>query len=274
MFTPENITTPFTEDSYDTPENRPRSLWEYLTLGTRFSFYLRNFYVFYDSGRRCRAHNFNGQPQSDNSLKNFRIVESCGGKIHLRGLGNLSRFSEPAVIIGNHMSLLETALMHAFIRPRREFCFVIKRSLLDVPYFGDIMHRLGCIPVDRKNPRDDFKAVMTEGAKRIAEGKSIVIFPQSTRSEVFDPAQFNTIGVKLAKHTGAPIIPMALRTDFLANGKLLKDLGPIRRKNPVYFEFGEPIMQVSASGKAEHAQIVEFIKDRVISWGCKVAEPQ
>ena len=261
MFTPENITTPFTEDSYDTPENCPRSLWEYLTLGTRFSFYLRNFYVFYDSGRRCRAHNFNGQPQSDNSLKNFRIVESCGGKIHLRGLGNLSRFSEPAVIIGNHMSLLE-------------FCFVIKRSLLDVPYFGDIMHRLGCIPVDRKNPRDDFKAVMTEGAKRIAEGKSIVIFPQSTRSEVFDPAQFNTIGVKLAKHTGAPIIPMALRTDFLANGKLVKDLGPIRRKNPVYFEFGEPIMQVSASGKAEHAQIVEFIKDRVISWGCKVAEPQ
>lgn len=92
MFTPENITTPFTEDSYDTPENCPRSLWEYLTLGTRFSFYLRNFYVFYDSGRRCRAHNFNGQPQSDNSLKNFRIVESCGGKIHLRGLGNLSRF--------------------------------------------------------------------------------------------------------------------------------------------------------------------------------------
>ena len=46
MFTPENITTPFTEDSYDTPENCPRSLWEYLTLGTRFSFYLRNFYVF------------------------------------------------------------------------------------------------------------------------------------------------------------------------------------------------------------------------------------
>ena len=33
-------------------------------------------------------------------------------------------------------------------------------------------------------------------------------------------------------------------------------------------------MQVSASGKAEHAQIVDIIKDRVISWGCKVAEPQ
>ena len=172
MFTSENITTPFTENTYDTPENFPRSVWEYLTLGTRASFYLRNFYVFYDSGKSCRANDFSGQKQADNAVKNFRIVESCGGKIHLRGLDNLSRFSGPAVIIGNHMSLLETALMHAFIRPRREFCFVIKRSLLDIPYFGDIMRYLGCIPVDRANPRDDFRTVMEEGKKRAAEGKS------------------------------------------------------------------------------------------------------
>lgn len=273
MFTPENISTPFTENNYDTPEHFPRSTWEYLMLGTRASFYLRNFYVFYDSGKSCRANNFSGQTQADNAVKNFRIVESCGGKIHLRGLDNLSRFPGPAIIIGNHMSLLETALMHAFIRPRREFCFVIKRSLLDVPYFGDIMRYLECIPVDRVNPRDDFRAVMEEGKKRVAEGKTIVIFPQATRSEVFDPAQFNTIGVKLARHAGVPVIPMALRTDFLANGRLIKDLGPIRRRNPVYFEFGEPIMEISPSGKAEHARVVEFIRDRVIAWGGKVAEP-
>ena len=273
MFTPENISTPFTENNYDTPEHFPRSAWEYLTLGTRASFYLRNFYVFYDSGKSCRANNFSGQTQADNAVKNFRIVESCGGKIHLRGLDNLSRFPGPAIIIGNHMSLLETALMHAFIRPRREFCFVIKRSLLDVPYFGDIMRYLGCIPVDRANPRDDFRTVMEEGKKRAAEGKTIVIFPQATRSEVFDPAQFNTIGVKLARHAGVPVIPMALRTDFLANGRIIKDLGPIRRRNPVYFEFGEPIMEISPSGKAEHARVVEFIRDRVTAWGGKVAEP-
>ena len=115
--------------------------------------------------------------------------------------------------------------------------------------------------------------LMEEGKKRAAEGKTIVIFPQATRSEVFDPAQFNTIGVKLARHAGVPVIPMALRTDFLANGRLVKDLGPIRRRNPVYFEFGEPIMEISPSGKAEHAHIVEFIRGRVSAWGGKVAEP-
>ena len=219
--------TPFTTDSYHTPEDTPRSIWEYITLGSRISFYLRNFYVFYDSGKHCRIGDFDTQYKADNSLRNVRIVESCGGRVHAEGLDNLSKDTKPAVIISNHMSLLETACLHAFIRPRRDFCFVIKRSLFDVPYFGDIMRELDCIAVDRVNPRDDFKVVMEEGRKRLEAGKSVLIFPQHTRSEVFKPAEFNSIGVKLAKHASCPIIPLALRTDFIGNGKLIKDLGPL-----------------------------------------------
>lgn len=261
----------FTADTYDTPENYPRSAWEYVVLGSRLSFYLRNFYVFGCSGFRCRKKIFTEQDQVDYSVRNVRIIESCGGKFHLRGLDNLSKFQEPAVLIGNHMSLLETAVMHAFVRPRRDFCFVIKRSLLDIPYFGDIMRHLECIPVNRNNPRDDFKAVMELGKERLHSGKSVIIFPQSTRSATFDPAQFNTIGVKLARHADVPMIPFALRTDFLVNGHLVKDLGPICRKTPIWFEFGDPIPKISGSGKEEHAQIVEFIKNRLEKWGGKIA---
>ena len=264
--------TPFSADSYDTPENYPRSIWEYLLLGTRLSFYLRNFAVFAKVGCIAKAGKLTAELQSEYAVKNIRITESCGGRIHLRGLHYLDSFPEPAVIISNHMSLLETALMHAFVRPKRDFCFVIKRSLLEVPYFGHIMHSLQCIPVNRENPRDDFKTVMETGTERLKAGKSVIIFPQSTRSAVFDPSQFNTIGVKLAKHAGVPIIPLALRTDFLSNGKLIKDLGPIRRKNPVWFEFGQPIMSLHGSGKEEHAAIVKFISDRVRTWGGQVKE--
>ena len=144
--------TPFTEDSYDTPENYPRSIWEYICLGSRLSFYIRNFHVFYDSGKHCRIGDFDFQYKADNSLRNVRITESCGGKVHLRGLDNLSSFKGPAVIVSNHMSLLETACLHAFVMPRRDFCFVIKQSLLDVPFFGNIMRKLGCIAVTRQNP--------------------------------------------------------------------------------------------------------------------------
>ena len=264
--------TPFSEDFYDTPENYPRSLWDYCLLGSRYSFYLRNFAVFAKVGSLAKAGKLTAELQADYSVKNLRIAESCGGKVHLRGLNYLDSFPEPAVIISNHMSLLETAVMHAFVRPRRDFCFVIKRSLLDVPYFGHIMRFLHCIPVDRVNPREDFKAVLEEGTCRLKEGKSVVIFPQSTRSAVFDPAQFNTIGIKLAKHAGVPVIPLALRTDFLANGRLIKDLGPIIRNREIYFEFGEPIMSVEGTGKKEHQQVIDFIRSRLVQWGGSIKE--
>ncbi len=264
---------PFPGDSYDTAENTPRSLFDRLLFGCRISFYLRNFYVFCRSGHLARTTEFGQVPQTRNSYDNIRITESCGGKFHLRGLDNIDRIPGPVVFIGNHMSLLETAVMHAFMRPRKDFCFVIKRSLLKVPFFGNIMRKLGCIAVDRVNPRDDFKTVMEEGKKRLKSGVSVIIFPQSTRSAVFDETQFNTIGVKLAKHAGVPVIPFALRTDFLANGSLIKDLGPIKRERPIWFEFGEPILSVKGSGKEEQAQIVEFIKSRLTRWGCEIREP-
>ena len=264
--------TEFSHDSYDTDENFPRSIWEYVTLGTRLSFYLRNFAVFAKVGSLGKQGKLTPEKQAAYALKNLRIVESCGGKFHIRGLDNLQKTSQPAVIISNHMSLLETAVIHTFLRPRRDFCFVIKRSLLDVPYFGHIMRSLKCIPVDRVNPRDDFKTVMEVGTERLKEGKSVIIFPQHTRSAVFDPKQFNTIGVKLAKHASAPIIPLALRTDFITNGKLIKDLGPIHRGVPIHFEFGEPILKVTGTGKDEHAAIVDFIASKVRSWGGSVAE--
>lgn len=268
--TDEAVFNPFPGDSYDTPDHVKPSVLDWLLLRTRASFYIRNFYVFYRSGSACRKGYFPQNQQTKNSYDNILITESCGGKFHLRGLDNISGTEGPVLFISNHMSLLETAVMHAFIRPRKDFCFVIKKQLFDVPYFGDIMRTLGCIGVGRENPRDDFRAVIEEGKKTLESGKSIVIFPQASRSTVFDEHHFNTIGVKLAKAAGVPIIPTALRTDFLGNGRFIKDLGPIHRKREIYFEFGKPIMKVEGSGKLEQQQIVDFIESRLTEWGCEI----
>lgn len=200
------------------------------------------------------------------SNKNFRLVEKCGGRIHLRGLENLRDVSgEPVVLIGNHMSLLETALFHAVAREYLDFTFVIKQSLLTVPFFRDIMRSLGAIPVGRENPRDDLRAVLGDGKKVLESGRSIIIFPQSTRSETFDAAKFNSIGIKLAKSAGVRVLPFALKTDFLGNGKYLRDMGPVRPKRGVYFEFA-PARAVEGNGQALQQEIIGFIQSRLASW--------
>jgi 1-acyl-sn-glycerol-3-phosphate acyltransferase len=91
------------------------------------------------------------------------------------------------------------------------------------------------------------------------------VFPQTTRTVSFDPAQFNTIGVKLAARAGVPVVPLALKTDAWGNGKWIRDFGPVDRSQPVHFRFGEP---VAPEGKGARAQeiTIEFIRKALAEW--------
>ncbi len=256
----------FPGDSYDTPANAPHHWLDRLCCGGRWYFYWKNFLIFSQSGRCGRRGELTAERQIFYSNQNIRLIEACGGRIHLRGLDNLRNLhGQPVVLIGNHMSLLETAIFHAIARPHLDFTFVIKSALLDIPHFGDIMRSLDAITVGRENPRDDLRAVLEEGQQRLAAGRSVIIFPQSTRSAEFNPEKFNSIGVKLAKAAGVPIVPFALKTDFLANGKWIRDLGPIQRENDVWFEFA-PAMPVTGNGRDELKWTVDFITDRLNTW--------
>ena len=104
------------------------------------------------------------------------------------------------------------------------------------------------------------------GVMPIIFAVSVLLFPQATRSVVFDPGAFNSLAVKLAKKAGVPVVPVALRTDFQKIGRVLKDFGPIDRSKPVYFKFGEPLT-VQGNGKAAHQQVISFIASNLRSWG-------
>jgi 1-acyl-sn-glycerol-3-phosphate acyltransferase len=200
-----------------------------------------------------------------------QIVESVGGKVNISGLEALSQQPGPAVCIGNHMSLLETLILPGIALAFNRVNFVIKEELRHYPVLGSIFKALGLIAVSRKNPREDFKVVLREGHKFISSGGSIVIFPQATRSLGFDVQGFNTLGVKLASRAGVPVIPVAIKTDFQGNGKLIKDMGPIDPTKMLYFKFGEPIT-VEGKGREAHQYVVEFISENLKAWGGTVIE--
>lgn len=253
----------FPGDTYDTPEtNRAR-------LGSkifgRWYFYWHNFNIFSQTGRCGQRGELDGNAQIFYSNQNFQLIERCGGRAHIRGLDILRKHKGPAVYLGNHMSLLETAVLHAILRPHHDFTFVIKESLMKIPHFRDIMTATRAITIGRSNPKEDLKIVLTEGKERLESGQSVMIFPQGTRTAVFDPAHFSSIGVKLAKTAGVPVIPVALKTDFLGNGKIIRDLGPMHPEKDVWFAFGEP-MEITGNGKDQQQQVVDFIQKNLESW--------
>ena len=257
----------FPEDTYDTPATHRRKWQDRIFGNSRFYFYWHNVDVFRRTGNCAARGELTGERQIEFSNENFRLVEDCGGRIHLRGLDHLRALEGRAVvIISNHMSLLETALLHAIVRPHLDFTFVIKESLFKVPWFGHIMRALKAIPVGRNNPREDLKTVLTEGRRTLAEGRSIILFPQATRTERFDPENFNSIGIKLARSAGVPVLPLALKTDFLGNGRLFRDFGPVHRERDVHLEFAAPLT-VSGQGREELQQVIDFINARLTVWG-------
>lgn len=192
-------------------------------------------------------------------------VEDLGCPLCIEGLEHLTNVQKPCIIVANHMSTLETFLLPGIIRPFMPITFVVKDSLISMPFFGPVMRSRNPVVVGRSNPREDLTTVLNEGSKRLADGISLIIFPQSTRMQTFDPKHFNTIGEKLAKKANVPLIPLALKTDAWTAGKYIKEIGPIRGGMPVHFRFGAPKM-VTSNSKTVHAEICDFISTSLAAW--------
>ncbi len=193
------------------------------------------------------------------------LMESMGCPIDVQGMDAVTAVDGPCLFVANHMSTLETFMLPGMIRPRRPVTFVVKKSLTTMPFFGAVMRSRDPIVVNRVNPREDLAAVLEGGVERLKKGISIIVFPQSTRSVVFDTQRFNSIGVKLARRAKVPLVPLALKTDAWGQGRKIKELGPIKAGMAIRYRFAKPI-RVQGQGKEEHAAISEYIATTLAAW--------
>jgi len=237
-----------------------------LRLWPGLAFYARVLAIVFRASARAKRGTYDDAAWCQSSLQTLRALERAGVRCEITGVQHVAALTGPCVFIGNHMSTLETFVLPVILAPLRPVTFVVKQSLLDYPVFGAVMRSREPIVVGRTNPREDLKAVLDRGVERLARGVSVVVFPQTTRTPVFDPAQFNTIGVKLAKRAGAPVVPLALKTDAWGNGRLIKEWGRIDPAKTVHFAFGTP-RGIATRGGEEHEEIIRYIGAHVAAWG-------
>lgn len=228
-------------------------------------FYPMAFWIVRRSGGRALKGLYGDREWAESSLEIMRALEKAGVRFEITGMDAMRKFDGPAVFIGNHMSTLETMVLPCLIQPVKTATFVVKKSLITMPFFGPVMRSRDPVVVGRVNPRDDLRAVLEKGVEKLRAGISVVVFPQSTRSLRFMPEDFNTLGVKLALKAGVPVVPIALKTDAWGIGRFMKEFGPIDISKKVYFRFGEP-MTVTGRGASEHERTVSFIEESLRQW--------
>lgn len=230
------------------------------------AFYILVLRIVFQAGAKAKRGVYDDAAWSASSLETLRALERVGVRFDISGLDNVAAVRGPCVFIGNHMSTLETFVLPVVLLRFKPVTFVVKQSLMDYPVFGHVMRSRNPIPVGRTNPREDLKSVLEGGAERLAKGLSVIIFPQTTRVPTFDPQEFNTIGVKLAKRAGVPVIPFALKTDAWGNGRLHKDFGKIDPSKTVHIAFGAPL-RIADRGAETHEQIIRYISTHLSAWG-------
>jgi 1-acyl-sn-glycerol-3-phosphate acyltransferase len=255
----------FDSYSYNTPVKEKLNLCERFRYNNRLYFIYKYAIIVFRTRKQARSGVYDDKAWADSSYYIFRFIEKTGAKFHITGMENIVRSPEPVVFICNHMGTLETMILPGLISPLRRVTFVVKESLVRHPLFGDVMSSRDPIIVGRTDPRKDLEAVMNGGMDLLSKGISIVIFPQSTRSLEFKPEEFNSLGVKLAKKAGIKVVPVALKTDYWGNGKLVKEIGPIDSHKPIFIKFGEPF-EVTGSGKEENQKIIDFIQSSLDEW--------
>ena len=230
------------------------------------SFYINLFWVVFYSNIKTKFKLYNRYNWTASSIALFKALERVGVKFEITGMENLSKFDGPAVFIGNHMSTLETVILPTIIQPSKHVVYVIKKQLGEYPLFGPVARARHPIMVGRANPREDLKLVIDEGSARLTEGKSVIIFPQKTRSESLEVSTFNSLGIKLAKRNDVYVVPVAILSNAWPNGIKIKEFGKLDTTKIVRFALGEP-MKVESNGSEEHQKVIDFIKNKFNEWG-------
>lgn len=144
---------------------------------------------------------------------------ACGARVRYHDLPRITA-TQPCIYLANHQSNVDVwVLLRVLPRPTR---FVAKQSLFRLPFLGWALGAAGFIPIDRKNKTRAIRS-LNLAAVRIRDGRSVVLFPEGTRSRNAQLQPFKKGPFHLALRAGVPIVPVAI-----AGGGAVMPAGAVR----------------------------------------------
>ena len=130
----------------------------------------------------------------------------CGVRARVQGRENVPDF--PVVMLPKHQSAWET-LAFPSLMPH-PLCYVFKRELLYIPFFGWAMARMDLIHIDRSKRSEAWAKVAEQGRRFMAQGNWVIMFPEGTRTPRGSKGVYKNGGTRLAVETGHPVLPVAV----------------------------------------------------------------
>jgi 1-acyl-sn-glycerol-3-phosphate acyltransferase len=148
---------------------------------------------------------------------------TCGLRYKIDGKNHIPH--KNTIVFANHQSMWETIFLQTLLP---EQCWVLKKELLSIPFFGWGLALLDPIAINRKN-FNSVKALIHQGKERLEKGRWVIIFPEGTRVAPNAEHRYSRSGAALAEATGYPILPIAHNAGlYWPRGFFIKKSGTIQ----------------------------------------------
>jgi 1-acyl-sn-glycerol-3-phosphate acyltransferase len=137
--------------------------------------------------------------------------------VEVFGRANLPAADEAAVYVANHASFLD---IYSLFHLRRPFKFISKTSNFLIPVVGWSMFLTGHVPLKRMERRSQMET-LKKCREMLADGGSVLFFPEGTRSVDGKMAAFKKGAFSVAAKENVPVIPITLvgAHEAMASGK-------------------------------------------------------
>ena len=153
--------------------------------------------------------------QKDNRVYRFLLnltvtdgLKLLGIRVHVSGIGKIPKDTQ-VLFVSNHRSNFDPIITWYGLKAWK-IGFISKPENFKIPFYGRIIRKCCCLPIDRENPR---KAIVTvnKASKLLKKQEvSIGVYPEGTRSKTRELLPFHNGVFKIAQKADVPIVILSI----------------------------------------------------------------
>lgn len=128
-------------------------------------------------------------------------------RVEVRGVEH--RPTGPALIAAKHQGMFD---IFGQLPVLPDACFILKKELMLIPFFGWYAGKDDMIVVDRDGHSTALKKLVRDARDRMKEDRQLVIFPEGTRSSPGEPTEYKPGVAALYRELDLPCSLLALNT--------------------------------------------------------------
>ena len=162
------------------------------------------------------------------------IILLAGASLKVEGEENISS-NETYIFLSNHQSFMDIPILFRGIPNRLHF--VAKKGIKYVPFIGWYMLAMGMIFIDRRLKGNQSMKSLKKAGALIRRGRSVILFPEGTRSAEGEITPFKKGAFILALEAMVKVVPVAL----VGTGQLLPRGSGIFHPSTLSLAIGKPI---------------------------------